>query len=199
MADPTSVTSVFLSASIPYLSPEKEDVYYNTMDSVAIREAVLGLTRVVLSRGDLVFGGHPAINPFVLQIAKELGRKEHVFIFQSDFFKNNMPKEVWELKNIQWTHAQPTRETSLAFMREKMLAFRPYSMGVFIGGMDGVEDEYTLFCKDCAGVPAYPIGSTGAAALRLLQNNPKTPALNDLLLNETAYVWLFEQLLNGQV
>lgn len=66
---------------------------------------------------------------------------------------------------------QNDREASLLRMREAMLA-EPFIAGIFIGGMEGVEDEYRMFLNLQPGIPAFPIASTGAAAGKLFAASP---------------------------
>jgi hypothetical protein len=42
-----------------------------------------------------------------------------------------------------------------------------FSVGIFIGGSEGVEEEYHLFRKMHPKTPAFPIASTGGTAAKL--------------------------------
>jgi hypothetical protein len=66
---PTDMKPVFLSASIP--DPRRDAKYFQTGDTIAIRNAVIALVTVTLSRTKLVFGGHPAVTPLVKWVADQ--------------------------------------------------------------------------------------------------------------------------------
>lgn len=194
---------VFLSASVPYprSSGPVEPFYLKTCDRMAIREAVRALCMVVLPEARLVFGGHPYISPMVLQIAEGLGKEANVMIFQSKYFAGDAPAESLAFPNIVWTDAaEGNRAASLEFMRTRMLAAEcSFGAGVFIGGMEGVEEEFRLFRRLHPDAPALPVASTGAAALRLLgevSDSLKFDA-REALKNDFAYRSVFRRLLPG--
>ena len=87
MARNNEMKNIFLSASIPL--PERDSKYIDTADIIAIRDAVIALTTVVLPHHRLVWGGHPSITPLVYYVMKKLNLniQEHVTIYQSKFFE----------------------------------------------------------------------------------------------------------------
>src|SRR5262245_6758103 len=86
---------VFLSASFP---SGKDGEPYQPYDVGAIADAATAVVRAVLrSGGRIVFGGHPAISPLVLQVAAELGRREVVDVYQSRSFEDVIPAETTRL------------------------------------------------------------------------------------------------------
>jgi hypothetical protein len=198
--------SVFLSASVP--DPRRNEKYFATGDTVAIRDAVIALLMVVLPRTRLVFGGHPAITPMVKWVADELKAFDRVRMFQSKFFRAFYLQDL-ELFRYQEIDAVPgDREASLLDMRMAMIESEKFSAAFFIGGMEGVEDEYELLKKQKPGVPRFPIYTTGAAARILwtrewnglrdedpLDREFHGRALDELRGN-TAYVGLFTNLLD---
>lgn len=190
---------VFMSASIPYPREEKmvEPFFLETCDRVAIREAVRALCMVVLPEAQLVFGGHPFISPFVLQVAEALGQVSHVVIYESKFFAAKAPPESRAFDNIVWTDAvDQDRDASLRAMRERMLSDWPYGAGVFIGGMDGVIEEFDAFRRKHTAAAVLPIASTGAAALRLWDSVCDMESdTGRMLKTEVAYRSLFRRLL----
>lgn len=192
--DREALGAVFLSASVP--DPLRHQRYIGSADLVGIREAVLALVQVVLPRTELVFGGHPAISPLVVMVADQFGLKDKVRIFQSELFRPRVPKESLAFPFITWTEAIAGElEPSLRAMREEMLASALFSAGVFIGGMEGVEAEFTLFREKHPIVPAYAIASTGAAALALWQEHPQADhSLQKKLADELVYDALFRSL-----
>ncbi len=175
MASQALSPAVFLSASTP--DPRRHPRYYATSDVSAIREAIVALATVVLPAGRLLFGGHPAVSPLIWLIAQQIGAVDRVRIYQSEFFRSAVPPESLAFPSIVWTPEIPgDRQGSLAVMREAMLADLPVRSGVFIGGMEGVEEEFALFRKQHASLPAYAIASTGAAAKIIFDRNPSVPS-----------------------
>jgi len=194
--DPKTVEAVFLSASIPV--PQRDPRYHSTADIAAIREAVVALATVVLPNGPLLFGGHPAISPLILLIAQQFSTADRVIIYQSDFFRNVVPKESLAFPAITWTPLVPgDLPASLARMRQTMLTDHRIRAGVFIGGMEGVEDEYEIFRRIHPNLPAYAIASTGAAARVVFDRHPDQPPdpqFRPALQNDLVYDALFRSL-----
>ena len=186
--------AVFLSASVPY-----RNEWIANAKPKEIREAVRALVAVVLPKYELVFGGHPDISPMVESAARSLGALERVHIFQSRFFEDKIPEIAKQFKNFHWTDCVQDRDSSLLHMRREMLLFRPYVMGVFIGGMEGIFDEFRLMHELCPGVPAFPIGATGSAAKQVLvehQMHYEERYLFDELHHSRLYRSLFSKLLS---
>ncbi len=192
--DHKALGAVFLSASVP--DPLRNPMYVDSTDVVGIREAVLALVQVVLPRTRLVFGGHPAISPLVVLAADRVGQRAKVRIFQSELFRTLVPRESLAFPCIEWTAAiGGDREQSLLAMRERMLSSEPLDAGVFIGGMEGVEQEFALFRQRHPALPAYAIASTGAAALVVWRANPQEDQrLQQRLMDELVYDALFRSL-----
>lgn len=157
--------AIFLSASFP--SGARGDALPAARPS-AIADAVTSVVRAVFEAdGRLVFGGHPTISPLVLLVAREYGRREAVDIYQSLSYQDVIPDETKRLAEgygtLHWT--DDIGEDSLVLMRKTMLAERP-SAGVFIGGMQGVVDEFALL----PDVPRFLIAAPGGAALWLARH-----------------------------
>lgn len=163
--------SIFLSASIP-----KRGRFLKNLDILAIREATLALVAVSLPEHALVFGGHPAITPLVQRAAETLGALDRVFIYQSRYFAEVLPEEAHRFSNLIFTrNIDQDRPKSLLYMRELMIDQKetpvllpPFRAAFFIGGMEGVLDEYELFRQRHPYVPVFPVGSSGAAAAELM-------------------------------
>lgn len=184
---------VFLSASIP--SPDRDPAYMRSANLVAIREAVSALTLVVVPSSRLVFGGHPAISPLVHLAAERLGAADRVFIYQSQFFQHVIPPSSLKFRHLVWTSAEADKDSSLLRMRREMLSSERFQAGVFIGGMEGVEEEFRLFQQYHPQALLLAVASTGAAA-RVLYQQPG--GLKDSgLENDVAYASLFRRLLTG--
>jgi hypothetical protein len=81
-----------------------------------------------------------------------------------------------------------------------MIDAAEFSAAFFIGGMEGVEEEFALFRDRWPDVPAFPIASTGAAARRLLKRWARSlPFLSGEqvrhLQDDLVYTALIERLL----
>lgn len=163
---------VFLSASLP--DPKRHRRYYDTADLVAIRDAVHGLASVVLEHSRLVFGGHPAITPLVRRVAQRLGQETRVTVYQSRFFESLFPRDLTAFTGVVLVDEVPSdRQGSLLAMRQEMLDSARFRAGVFIGGMEGVEEEFDLFIAKHPTALALPVASTGAAAKILLNRHTR--------------------------
>lgn len=190
------VDAVLLSASLP--DPNRDPSYFRSADLTAIRDATRALATVVLPHSNLVFGGHPAVSPLVRAIAERLGRTDSVKIYQSAYFIAEFPKDNAAFSDCVVVPEVPgDREASLATMRLRMMTESRFTAAVFLGGMEGVEEEYDLFSELNPGVPTFPVGSTGAAAKRLFDAHVSSfSAAEQHELNaEFAYVPLFRRLL----
>ena len=192
---PVTKARIFLSASVPL--PSRNRVYFDTADVIAIRDAIRALTIVIIEQEvQLVFGGHPAITPMIrLQVA-QTGEPvgERVVMFQSGYFERVFPRDNAAFEHVELVDAIPNdRVASLARMREAMLT-GPFVGGFFIGGMEGVEEEFAMFSRFQPGFPAFPIASTGAAAAKLFDASPELQRDQPELRDELSYLTLMRQL-----
>ena len=187
---------IFLSASVPL--PSRNAVYFDTADVIAIRDAVRALTMVIVEQKiQLVFGGHPAISPMIrlqiLQTGAPVG--DRVIMYQSRFFNRVFPDDNAAFEHVEMIDAVPgDRDASLAAMRTAMLG-QAFRLGIFIGGMEGIEDEYALFRQLHPDIPARPVASTGAAAGRLFDADPKLQRDHPELRDEISYLSLMRGLM----
>jgi len=191
-------SSIFLSASVP--DPERDPKYYRTADVSAIRDAVRALVTIVLPKARLVWGGHPAITPLVRVVAEDVGitGSDRVRLFQSNFFRNQMPTSNASFEYVERVRAvRGDREASLQRMRRRMIGSEVFAGGIFIGGMDGVETEYQIFRELQPTAKAFPIASTGGAALIIFRRERRRlpPELIGELRDDLAYPSLFRRLL----
>jgi len=186
--------AVLLSASAPYDRPATADMtsqereqmcalcrrYVQMSRPRAIRSAVLELTKAAIMRGvQLIFGAHPAISPMVLEAARSAGAgAARILIFQSDYFAGRIPGSTldladWSSGRLFLTPRQSAnrdseaRALSLTTMRTLMVSPGNLRGAVFVGGMDGLEEEARLFKSAHRVLPRYAIASTGSAALDL--------------------------------
>jgi hypothetical protein len=186
---------IFLSVSLP--DPQRDPKYCETSDHVAIRDAVRALAMLVLPRHLLVWGGHPAITPMIRVIAEslEIPLQDHVWLYQSDFFRDQAPPDNKAFEHVVWTpRVDGDRQRSLEVMRHAMLTSGPFDAGVFIGGMEGVEEEFDLFREHQPDARIFPVASTGGAALHLFNRQPES--FPKELLDEQSYLLLFRRLLD---
>ncbi len=165
--------TLFLSASFPHGERAER---FPEADPAAIADAVTAVVRAVLQAGGrLVFGAHPTISPLVLLVAGEYGRPDVVEIFQSRQYEPIVPAETRRLAErgfgaIRWTDDVGDRTENLALMRRAMLD-RELAAGVFVGGMEGVVEEFELFGERLRFVIAAP----GGAARELAEHAALPP------------------------
>lgn len=184
------LNKIFLSASIPY--EERDAKYFDTADVIAIRDAVRALATVVIPKAQLIWGGHPAITPLIRFVVNKMraNLKKHVTLYQSAFFKEYFPKDNFDFENIVITERLNDRDSSLDLMRSEMISNNDYVAGIFIGGMEGVIDEYELFKRSHPQALILPIASTGAAAKIIYEEHER---LNKRLVQNYAFMNLFQE------
>jgi hypothetical protein len=189
---------VFLSASVPL--PSRDRSYFETADVIAIRDAIRALTIVVIEQElQLVFGGHPAITPMIrLQIAQAgISVGDRFVVFQSRYFERDFSTDNSAFEHIELIDSvSDDHEASLLKMRREMLT-GPFQVGLFVGGMEGVEEEYAMFLRLQPDVPAFPIASTGAAAAKIFDSRLKLRKQHPELRDELSYLTLMRDLLAG--
>lgn len=197
MAGNNEIKNIFLSASIPL--QERDPQYIETADIIAIRDAVIALTTVVLPRYRLIWGGHPSITPLIYHVMEKLNLniQEHVTLYQSRFFEKYFPKDNNKFKNIVLTDIVDDRENSLLHMRSRMLGESEFAAGIFIGGMEGVEEEYNMFIEKHPKALVLPIASTGAGAKKIYDE--RFTDKNERLVKDYAYMSLFQKYLIDKI
>ncbi len=197
MAGNNEMKNIFLSASIPL--QERDPEYIETADIIAIRDAVIALTTVVLPRHRLIWGGHPSITPLIYHVMEKLNLniQEHITLYQSRFFEKYFPEDNNKFKNIVLTDVIDDKESSLLHMRHKMLDDFEFSAGIFIGGMEGVEEEYDMFIEKHPKALVLPIASTGAGAKKIYDE--RFTDKNERLVKDYAYMSLFQKYLIDEI
>ena len=198
MAGNNEIKNIFLSASIPL--QKRDPQYIETADIIAIRDAVIALTTVVLPSHRLIWGGHPSITPLVYHVMEKLNLniQEHITLYQSMFFEKYFPKDNNKFDNIVLTDiVEGDRERSLLHMRNRMLGESEFVAGIFIGGMEGVEEEYDMFIKKHHNAIILPIASTGAAAKKIYDE--RFTEKNERLVKDYAYMSLFQKYLIDKI
>lgn len=186
---------IFLSASIPL--PTRNRAYYDSVDLLALREAIKALADHVLPTGRITFGGHPAITPLIAAFARQAGLdRDKLTLFQSqrfDGFQDDAPpienSEFGDVREIPGGHG--SRADDLTALRHAMISSKPFDGAVFIGGMEGCLQEYEIFRELHAHVPVLPLATTGAAARKIFNRGGFAPELG----RNRTYPTLFRRLL----
>jgi hypothetical protein len=174
---PDAGRSLFLSASIP--DPRRWD---GGFDAFAITDAVVAVARTFLSAGwSLVTAAHPTVSPLLLYVAGELpldGRRR-IVTYQSALFDEILPEATRRFEEQGISSPRRTRavegdlpqpgawDRSLLLMRREMFTETAPDAAVFVGGMDGITDEYVLFGELLPERPRYAIGGPGGAARQI--------------------------------
>ena len=186
--------NLFLSASVP-IAGRADGKYLASADIIAIRDAVIALASVVLPHYHLIWGGHPSITPLIANVLRHSNKavNRSVTVYQSGFFIKEFPQENKDVEHIVVTKDLGERDMSLELMRREMIVENDFTAAVFIGGMDGVENEYKMFVESHPEAKILPVASTGAAALMLYESNKDT--FNERLKIDMAYSSLFKDLL----
>lgn len=171
--------SIFLSASVPTYGRE----FFDSCHPYQIQIAVRSLLLLALGRQRLVFGGHPSITPMVYAAGKSFGLNtiECATIYQSAFFEDKFPLENQGFADIRVVTKEKTLRDSILSMRRRMLEDNEFEVGIFIGGMKGIIDEYEMFREKApeAKVIAVRAGGGAAATLPSTQSDPVIQALEE--------------------
>jgi hypothetical protein len=164
--------NVFLSASFP---SGTRGAQFEPYDPAAIVAAVRALARAILiAEGRIVFGAHPTISPVILLVAGEFDIRGAIDIYQSRFFEDQIPSETWRLVELRYgemhlidTDPSGALRPSLELMRRAMLTEQRLAAGVFVGGMEGIHDEYDLLAELQPEAARLPLTAPGGAAREL--------------------------------
>ena len=186
--------AIFLSASVP--DPRRSPHFAETADTVAITSAVSALVHVTLGRRTLVWGGHPAITPMIWLVAESIGVDygSWVSLYQSKHFSDQFPEDNERFQNVTYTEEiENDRNKSLLEMRQQMLSENRFAAAVFIGGMDGVLEEFDIFRQLQPDAAVVPVASTGGAAIDLAR---QLPHVDNDLVNDFDYIAVFHRHLN---
>lgn len=193
------IKNIFLSASTPL--PDRDTKYIDTADIIAIRDAVIALTTVVLPHHRIVWGGHPSITPLIYYVMDklDLNIQEHVKIYQSLWFKDKFPEDNNKFENIVFTAKQEDIPSSIRLMRERMFSENKFSAAVFIGGMEGIETEYKLFREYNPNALLLPLASTGGATKIVYDSLLPENFKNQRLEKDYGYMSLFQTFLMNKI
>ena len=195
------IKNIFLSASVPL--PERDPKYIETADIIAIRDAVIALTTVVLPKHRIIWGGHPSITPLIYFVMKKMGLQnkiqEHVTLYQSEYFKDIFPADNNKFKNVKLTENLGDIPSSIQHMRTRMFTENKFDAAIFIGGMDGIEVEFNMFRENHPNALLLPIASTGAATKIVYDTLLPEEFKNERLVKDYGYMSLFQKLLIDKI
>ena len=194
------IKNIFLSASIPL--PERDKEYIESADIIAIRDAVVALATVVLPHHRIIWGGHPSITPLIYYVMSKLNLniQNHVTIYQSKLFEKFFPEDNNKFENVELTEiVENDRDKSLLHMRERMLTEFNFSAAVFIGGMEGIKDEYKMFVEKHPESIVLPIASTGAATKIVYDSIFPEDQKHERFVNDYGYMSLFQKYLMDKI
>ncbi|WP_010203374.1 SLOG domain-containing protein [Salinibacterium sp. PAMC 21357] len=160
---------VFLSASFPTLARRDEAGDFFPPDIAAATAAVVEAT--LRSGATLIYGGHPTITPLVLYVATMLNAGSQIRCYQSLFFEQRFTNEMQRLvslegANFTFTPSGSSLESSIQTMRERMFE-SPIQAAFFVGGMDGIRQEYSLLRTTQPGANIFAFTAPGGAAASL--------------------------------
>lgn len=191
------LNNIFLSASIP--DEKRNEIYFKTADVIAIRDSIRALATVVIPNSRLIWGGHPAITPLIRYVMEkmEYNIRDHVTLYQSGFFRKVFPDDNFSFEDVRITNENYDLKSSLADMRQEMIVKNEYKAGIFIGGMEGVDDEFAMFREAQPNALILPVASTGAAAKIIYDRLEQKPDVR--LVNDYAYMTLFKYLLKDVI
>lgn len=147
-----------------------------------ITDAVVAFARACLTQNyRIVSAAHPTLAPLLLYVAAEFPpvAEPRVVIYQSKLFEDVLPTatrrfEAEGIGSVVWTEAasndepKPGRwDSSLRIMRQRMLDETDPVGAAFIGGMQGIADEFALFRQEFPRRPVYAVRRPGGEAALL--------------------------------
>lgn len=169
--------SIFLSGSIPDATR-----WEGEFEPLEITDAVVAFARACLTHGfRIVTAAHPTLAPLLMYVAAEFPSADEarIVIYQSQLFETVLPTatrrfEADGVGELIWTEAatgdepRPGHwEASLSEMRSRMLNETNPLAAVFIGGMEGVREEFSRFSDLYPGRPTYAVRRPGGEAAQL--------------------------------
>lgn len=180
--------AVFLSASVP--QPGRRG--FESFDPVLVASAVNAFVEVVLGRRLLVWGGQPAITPIIWEAARRLDvpYERSVVLYQSAFFKDRYPQANLRFDNwVEVPAVEGDQRASLKLMRERMFGDHSYEAAVFIGGMEGVIDEFEILQGLAPDATLVPLAAPGGVSRDLFD---RVEGLPHEMRNRTDFTyWLY--------
>lgn len=163
-----AMKEIFLSASVP---EHGRGNFYESADPFLIQFAVRELITVCLGRRRVVWGGHPSITPMVHAVCKDFGMDfaPPVVLYQSRFFENRFPEDNKYFETVLVDGVEGDLAGSLVALRRAMLS-RPIEAAVFVGGMEGIFQEYEMFrAMHGSNAHVLSLSAPGGAARQLAE------------------------------
>jgi len=163
-----AMKEIFLSASVP---EQGRGDFYESADPFLIQFAVRELITVCLGRRRVVWGGHPSITPMVHAVCKDFGMEfvPPVVLYQSRFFEDRFPEDNKYFETVLVDGVEGDLAASLLALRRAMLS-RPIEAAVFVGGMEGIFQEYEVFrALHGPNAQVLALGAPGGAARQLAE------------------------------
>lgn len=181
---------VFLSASVPKVGRGN---FYENANPFLIQCAVRELVITIIRDNKLVWGGHPSITPMIWAVCEDLkvSYAEQVTLYQSRFFEDDFPQENQHFGNV--IHVPPVsndRDASLEEMRRRMFTENVFDAAVFVGGMEGIFIEHSLFTKHHPRAKRIILSAPGGAAQQLAVS--ELNSAEDYVTNTVDFAELFE-------
>lgn len=197
--DAKELKNIFLSASVPL--PDRDPKYIDTADIIAIRDAIIALATAVLPHHRIIWGGHPSITPLIYYVMQKLKLdiQKNVKLYQSLWFEDVFLEDNNKFENIVFTPKQENIPSSIQLMRKQMFSENEFSAAVFIGGMNGIEDEFKMFREFHPDALLLPIASTGAATKIVYDDLLPEEFKNERLVKDYGYMSLFQKLLIDKI
>jgi hypothetical protein len=191
--------NIFLSASVPL--PERDAKYYDSADITAIRDAVIAVTTVVLPHHRIIWGGHPSITPLIYYVMEKLNLniQDHVKLYQSRYFEHMFHEDNNKFENVVLTENLGDIPSSVQKMRERMFSENEFDAAIFIGGMNGIVDEFIMFKEYHPEALLLPVASTGAGAKIVYDNFLHEELKNERLVKDYGYMSLFQKFLMEKI
>nr|WP_256369161.1 hypothetical protein [Ruegeria sp. HKCCA0235A] len=181
-----------MSASVPRYGRAGSESF----DPYLIKEAVTALIEVILGRYLLVWGGQPAITPIVAASSEgyDVSFSGVATLYQSAYFRKDYPSENQKFENfVETDEIRGNKAASLTLMRKQMLTSHEFFAGVFIGGMEGVVEEYEMFKKLHPLAIRLPIPSPGGTSQNLFKREEDLP---EQLADAVDFPFWFQKILN---
>lgn len=156
------MNELFLSASIPVHGRK----FFEGSDPTLIHAAVRAFAILALGRRHIVWGGHPSITPMIWAACEYLGVEyaHCATLYQSTHFAELFPEENRFFKNVRYIEKRENEAESIRAMRMAMMERSGIAGAVFIGGMEGVEEESSIFRELHANKPCLFLLAPGGAA-----------------------------------
>lgn len=175
--------SIFLSASIPV--PGRRG--YRTADPLLIHAAVRAFLTLALGRRRIVWGGHPSITPMVEAACRNFGLEyfDCVSLYQSRYYETDFPVNNDQFDNLTLVPAGADALQSLAKLRHTMFQENSFVAALFIGGMEGIREEFDLLKRIQPDVTRLALYSPGGVAAELATELGDDPTKDDFATDFT--------------